>query len=374
MRKILVSLILLLAGAAYASAQFHEEKIFRKGDYGYDTYRSPALIQTRSGAILAFAEARKNSSSDTGDIDLVMKRSLDGGRTWSEMSIIWDDAENVCGNPSPVVDMETGRIVLAMTWNHGKDPESKIHTKTSIDTRRVFVSYSDDEGLTWEQPRQITAETKHADWQWYATGPCHAIQIRKGPHKGRIVVPCDHSKYGEGSNSHVIYSDDCGQSWKIGGIIKHGNESTITELSNGDLMLNMRCGDKELIRGEDKPYRLVAISRDGGESFSEMYLDEDLVEPVCNASICNFKGNGKPSKKILFTNPKHASKRVEMSISISKDNGRTWDRSILLTEGPSAYSDIIMLHNGDAAVLYEKGVKNPYESIVFTVIPRKSLK
>ena len=151
----------LSAGLAFtAQAQDGDVVLFKKGDYNYHTFRIPALTQTKSGAILAFAEARKNSGSDTGDIDMVLKRSTDGGKTWSEMITVWDDAENVCGNPSPVVDERTGRIILAMTWNNGKDPEKNIHAKTSIDTRRVYVAYSDDDGLTWSEPREITAEAK----------------------------------------------------------------------------------------------------------------------------------------------------------------------------------------------------------------------
>ena len=374
MKKILTIIAISMLAAASSYAQKHETVIFKKGDNGYHTFRIPALIQTKSGDILAFAEGRKNSGGDSGDIDMVMKRSTDGGKTWGEMSIVWDDKENVCGNPSPVIDRKTGRVILVMTWNNGKDPEKKIHAKTSIDTRRVYVTYSDDEGKTWAEPREITSEAKRPEWQWYATGPCHSIQIRKGPHKGRIVVPCDHSNYGEGNFSHVIYSDDCGKSWAIGGIVKYGNESTITELSNGDLMLNMRCGDPATVRGEDKPYRLVAISHDGGESFDEMYLDKGLEEPVCNASIINYAPKGKLSKKILFSNPKHPSKRLDMSISMSKNNGKTWEKAIQLSDQPTAYSDMLILPNGDVMIFYERGAKRPYDEMVIAVISKDIFK
>ena len=116
MKKIaLLSAVLVAILSLTAQAQRYEQILFKKGDYGYHTFRIPALVQTKSGAILAFAEARRNSGSDTGDIDLVMKRSTDGGKTWSEMMMAWDDAENVCGNPSPVVDSRSGRIILTMT-------------------------------------------------------------------------------------------------------------------------------------------------------------------------------------------------------------------------------------------------------------------
>lgn len=374
MKKIaLLSAVLVASLSLTAQAQRYEQILFKKGDYGYHTFRIPALVQTKSGAILAFAEARRNSGSDTGDIDLVMKRSTDGGKTWSEMMMVWDDAENVCGNPSPVVDSRSGRIILTMTWNNGKDPEKNIHAKTSIDTRRVFVTFSDDEGLSWSTPREITSQAKSSEWQWYATGPCHSIQLQKGAHKGRIVVPCDHSKTGEGSNSHVIYSDDLGESWHIGGILRHGNESTITELKNGDLMLNMRCGSKKL-RNEMSRQRLVAISHDGGETFDETYLDKGLVEPVCNASIINYAPKGKLTNTILFSNPKDGEKRINMSLSISYDSGKTWEKNILVSDKATAYSDLLVLPNGDVAIFYERGENRPYDTMVFTIVPKKELK
>lgn len=372
MKKIFCMAVMALIAISMAAQ--NEEIIFKKGDNGIHTYRIPALIQTKSGVILAFAEARKNSGSDTGDIDLVVRRSTDGGKTWGDIITVWDDGENVCGNPSPVIDEKTGRIILVTTWNNGKDPEKMIHAKTSIDTRRVFVLHSDDDGLTWSKAREITSQAKKPEWQWYATGPCHSIQLKKGPHKGRIVVPCDHSNFGEGNFSHVIYSDDSGENWHIGGIIKYGNESTITELSNGDLMLNMRCGNKEAVRGDDKPYRLVAISHDGGETFDDMYLDEGLEEPVCNASIINYAPKGKLTKKILFSNPKHPSKRLDMSISMSKDNGKTWKTVKKLSEMPTAYSDLLVLPNGDVAIFYERGEKRPYDAMVFTIISKNEFK
>lgn len=369
----LLPILALVFISQVSLAQKSEAVLFKKGDYGYHTFRIPALIETKSGSILAFAEARKNSGGDTGDIDLVLKRSTDGGKTWGEMIVVWDNAGNVCGNPSPVVDKKTGRIILTMTWNDGRDPEKAIHARKSIDTRRVYVTYSEDDGLTWKTPREITSEAKDMGWQWYATGPCHSVQISKGKYKGRIVVPCDHSKTGEGSNSHIIYSDDSGDTWHIGGIVRHGNESTITELRNGDLMLNMRCGDKNL-RANDNHYRLVAISKDGGETFEETYFDKGLPEPVCNASIINYTTRRKQSHKLLFSNPAHPSKRVDMSIKLSYDSGATWINRIKVTEKPSAYSDLLVLPNGDVAIFYERGESRPYETMVFAIYSAKLFK
>ena len=134
--------------------------IFKSGNEGYQSFRIPAIVTTNSGKILAFAEERVNGSSDTGNIDLVMKSSDDGGNTWNPIKVIWNDNDNVCGNPAPVVDRETGEILLLMTWNRGDDHEREIIDQSSKDTRRVFVSKSKNEGETWSTPIEITASTK----------------------------------------------------------------------------------------------------------------------------------------------------------------------------------------------------------------------
>lgn len=374
MKRMLVcfSMVICLLAAEFVSGgqPMAGEIIFRKGENGIHTYRIPAIVQTSAGTILAFAEARHNSGSDTGDIDLVLKRSTDGGKTWGPVITVWDDKDNVCGNPSPVVDRSTGRIILLSTWNNGKDSEKEINTKKSIDSRKVFFSYSDDDGLTWSTPKEITRSTKRKGWTWYATGPCHATQLTSG----RIVVPCDHGEFTkEGtsvSGSHVIYSDNGGKTWRIGGVLNVGNESTVTELENGRVMLNMRT---ERTGREEHGYgRLVAVSDDQGRTFGEPYYDNGLIEPVCNASIINYSTDGKPGSKLLFSNPETKNKRRNMTIRMSRDSGRYWERVCTLTEGPAAYSDLMVFPDGDVGILYECGEKSPYETITFSRIPAKA--
>lgn len=371
MRKALISFLVIICAAASMQAQ-DTSVVFRKGENGFDTYRIPAIVQAGNGMLLAFAEARKNSASDTGNIDLVMKRSSDGGRTWSEIITVWDDGTNVCGNPAPVVDRKTGRIVLVTTWNKGSDSESRIHARTSEDTRRVFVMFSDDNGATWSGAGDITDQTKLPEWTWYATGPCHAIQLRNG----RMVVPCNHGVFLDGkpagTHSHVIFSDDCGQSWSMGGCPGTGNESTVVELSNGDLLLNMRSwyGDRK----ESGYARIGAISHDGGQSFGEPFFIKDLIEPICEGSTIDYSPRGRKTGIILFSNPEDTSKRVNMTVRMSVDNGQSWHRVHTLTEGPAAYSDLCVMKDGSVGVLYETGEASPYETITFTRLSKKSLK
>ena len=256
--------------------------LWRSGSDGYHTYRIPALAVTNDGTILAFCEGRKQHRGDYGDIALLVKRSTDGGASWSRQAVVWDDAGNTCGNPAPVVDRASGAIHLLMTWNRGDDHERDIINGSSRDTRRVYVTSSDDDGLSWSSPREITGAVKQPDWTWYATGPGHGIQIRNGAHRGRLVIPCDHIEAGSKAYySHIIYSDDSGASWRLGGRAPQPgvNECEVVEISDGRLLLNMRS----YAPGERA--RQVALSADGGHTWSDQRADPALIEPICQASI-----------------------------------------------------------------------------------------
>ncbi|HPD48605.1 MAG TPA: sialidase family protein [Anaerohalosphaeraceae bacterium] len=177
--------------------------VYVSGRNGYHTYRIPALLTTSKGTLLAFCEGRKNGRGDSGDIDLLVKRSSDHGKTWSAATVVRDDGPNTCGNPCPVLDHETGTIWLLTTWNLGTDRERQIIDQTSKDTRRIFVTCSNDDGITWSPFREITSDVKNPDWTWYATGPCTGIQIQNGPCRGRLVIPCDTSKPPQKNTSRI---------------------------------------------------------------------------------------------------------------------------------------------------------------------------
>ncbi len=342
------------------------EYLFKSGTSGYNTFRIPAIITTLKGTLLAFAEGRKNSSSDTGDIDLVMKRSDDNGKTWSDLIVIWDDNDNVCGNPAPVQDIVTGRIFLLTTWNLGSDHEPDIIKGRSRDTRRIFLLVSSDDGRTWSEPDEITASVKQSKWTWYATGPCHGIQIRKGEYRNRLVIPCDHiESVTERYYSHIIYSDDNGSTWHLGGTTPQDqvNECSVAELTDGRLMLNMRNYDRT------QKARKVSFSGDGGITWSDLYSDPVLVEPICQGSLLAYHKR----KILLFSNPADENARQRMTLRISMDQGKTWKYSKVLHYGPSAYSDITILKSGRVGCLYEMGNSSPYEGIVFRSFNMKDI-
>ena len=336
--------------------------VYRPGEAGYTCFRIPSVITTAKGTVLAFAEARKNDCSDAGDIDLVVKRSADGGKTWGALEVVWNDSTNTCGNPAPVIDERTGAIVLLSTWNRGEDREKAIHNRTSLDTRRVFVFFSTDDGHSWSAPKQITDDVKPADWTWYATGPGRGIQLEQGRHKGRLVIPCNHVVAGTNQSfSHVIYSDDGGKRWKLGGIAQDStNESTVAELGNGDLLLNMRGSGR-------RKARQVALSTNGGKRWRHGYSDTTLIEPVCEGSLIRYRFAGKKDC-LVFSNPANRTARRNMTVRISYDDGKTWPVQQPLYEGPSAYSCLTVLPNGNIGCLYEAGVQKPYEGIVWTEV------
>lgn len=351
----------LLAGALVA-AQPQEPtapqltEVFVAGEGGYHTYRIPSAIVTPKGTLLAFAEGRRGGAGDAGDIDLVMRRSHDGGRTWTPMQVIGDNGPNTFGNPCPVVDRRTGTLWLLTTQNRGTDREKDIIAGTSEGSRTVWVMRSEDDGATWSAAVEITASVKAADWTWYATGPGVGIQTASG----RLVIPANHAEAKTGIHrSHLFFSDDGGKSWALGGSSEAGtNESQAVELADGRLLLNMRNHPPN-----PENFRMIATSTDGGKTLSEAKPDPTLVEPPAQASLLRLStAKAQDRNRLLFANP--ASKtRERMTVRLSYDEGQTWPIARVLHEGPAAYSSLVVLPDRTIGVLFERGDKSPYERL-----------
>jgi sialidase-1 len=349
-----------------AAAEYSQTDLWKAGSGGYHTYRIPALVKTERGTLLAFCEGRKKGRGDSGDIDLLLRRSTDDGRTWSAQQVVWDGGTDTCGNPCPVVDRASGAISLLATRNRGADTEKKIAAQTGKGTRTVWILRSVDEGRSWSEPREITAAVKKDDWTWYATGPGAGIQIEFGPHQGRMIVPCDHIEAKTNLYySHAIFSDDGGRTWRLGGSTPNHrvNECEAVELARpaGRLMLNMRNYDRA------EHTRQTAVSDDGGASWKDQKHDPALIEPICQASIRRIRWpqNDAPGV-VLFSNPASRDRRERMTLRLSYDDAATWPVEKTIHPDFSAYSCLAKLDGDTVGLLYERDKQGePYGRITF---------
>lgn len=352
--------------------------IFKAGESGYSCYRIPAIIKAPNNDLLAFAEARVNSCSDHGNIDIVMKKSNDNGATWGDSQRIVNFGNHVAGNPAPVVDEVKGNIWLA--FNTSSTDEKTIRNGTHV--REVWVISSEDNGETWGKSTNITlsvhkpkesslnsAYTFSEDWRWYAVTPGHALMLKSEPYAGRLLIPANHTTPGTFPNvsrSHVFWSDDHGETWVLGGDAPlKTNEVTAVELVNGDVLLNMRHYHGGGTRG-------FAKSKNGGATFGELFYPEELTSPVVQGSIIRYTTTEDSDKnRILASNPNSASARVNMTIRTSYDEGETWPYSYLVEGDFGAYSDLVIQQDMKVGIFYEGG--NNYGSLFYKSISLKTL-
>ncbi|MEM0924845.1 MAG: sialidase family protein [Planctomycetota bacterium] len=337
--------------------------VFRAGESGYDTFRIPAIVRTPSGALLAFAEGRVNSRADHGDLDIVSRRSEDNGLTWGPLKLVRSDGVHQVGNPCPVVDNETGKILLL----HNTSRNSEREVLSGIGAREVFLIESDDEGVTWGVPRNISASTKRVNWRWYATGPCSGIQLRSGTHAGRLVLPANHSVHFPDRDQweyrcHSLYSDDNGTTWNIGASSSvGGNETQIAEASRDLLIQDVRMQTDRL------GSRAVRFSSNGGSSWTPLQHDKQRPCPKCQGSLIAAPTGTAAQSRLFSSNPRGPG-RTHLTVYASDNSGTRWKPIKTLHDGPSAYSNLVITDDGNLACLFEGGETSPYETIRFEVV------
>ncbi|CCK30546.1 neuramidase [Streptomyces davaonensis JCM 4913] len=341
---------------------------FRAGREGYASFRIPAVVATQSGTLLAFCEGRVESARDWGHIDIVLKRSTDGGRTWGPLTVAAGNGVDLAGNPAPVV-LDTGRILLVHIRSAASASEAALlrGEVSDADGRRVWVQHSDDDGVSWSEPREITESVKKPGWRWYATTPGHALQLRTG----RIVVPANHTlpptgtdtgaeaKYNSG---HCLLSDDRGATWSLGYLDENTNgyinvnETTAAELPDGRVYFNTR---------NDSPSpgnRADAHSKDGGQTLHRPFRPQaGLDGPICQAGVLQLRD----PDLLLFSGPALPDGRARMTIRVSTDSGTTWQPRVTVDGLPAAYSDLVRIDADTVGLLYETGDFGAYERIVF---------
>ena len=311
-----------------------QSDLFVSGTGGYHTYRIPALVVTKEGTVLAFCEARKNSRHDDGEIDLMLRRSPDGGLTWSDRQIIADDNDHTMGNPV----------------RSSYESDDTIWLPYGRDNQRVFVINSKDDGRRWSVPVEITNEVKDLDWPWIGTGPGHGIQLQNG----RLVIPSwtgkgPHVSYQTIERSLIIYSDDGGMNWHQSAPFgeDESNECEAVELVDGSLYMNMRSQP-------ERHQRSFSMSQDGGQSWSKLEYDAALPEPSCQASVVRFSTTAQSDKnRVLCAGPADPEERACLTVRISYDECRTWPVSKILYPGAAAYSDLTVTDDGQVLCLYE---------------------
>lgn len=361
---------------------FEQEALFNPAqEQGYTCFRIPSVARTKQGTLLAFAEGRVANCGDTGNIDVVLKRSSDGGKTWSPLQVVNKGNGDTHGNPVPIVDNETGRITLITTYNKGRTDDKACDVPCP---RSPHEQYSDDDGKTWSQPVDISAQAKLPNWDsWYASGPSRGIQLTHGPHAGRLVFGVN-AETSDGTNSianhaALVYSDDHGRSWKVGAVNSYPHpvggtytqkpsELSIQELADGSIYA---AGREQ--GGTDVGNRDYAISRDGGESFSSPFTTvPDLVTPMVQGSVLRLQRAGR-GDRMLFSSPSDTDRRRWMMIRSSYDGGRSWEdaeQGTQITTDWSGYSDLVQIsdptaRSADIGLMYEGGKVDARDEIRF---------
>lgn len=353
--------------------------VFVNGTEGYACYRIPSIVRALNGDLLAFAEARLESCSDsTGTIHIVCKRSGDNGASWSALRVVAALKGFVCMNAAPVVDEVhgTGRVVVVFR----AASHSEWDIARGVGLSRAMCVVSDDHGATWSIPRDITAqvhrpynpayadgcsaaalpENRGEDWRIQIPSQGHAIQLRMG---GRLffagsITRGDRSIFD--SENYAFWSDDLGETWQIGAIIPRLglNEAIAAELEDGSILFNTRAYT------DGKPDGRRAVTRayfdsSGAIHYDQTVHDETLIDPAVQATLlrCTWRRQVEygGASRLLFANPAHPRARVNMTVRLSYDEGRTWAFSKSIDRGASAYSDLVMTRDGQIGLLYERG-------------------
>lgn len=343
--------IALAATVLHASVpQFAQQELAVAGS-GSPFYRIPALTVTTRGTVLAAYDARPTLADLPGSIAIVLRRSLDGGRTWEPQTVVREGTSpEGFGDPSLIVDTTTRRIFLFHAAGRHQGFFGS-HIGNSHDDPNILqadYSYSDDDGLTWRH-RRITRDIKDPAWGGIFAASGQGIQLRHGPHAGRLVQQYV-VRFNASNWAASAFSDDHGETWRMGQLVgPDADENKSVELSDGTLMLNIRA----------KPFRKVAASSDGGATWTGLRNDEQLVDPANNASIVRVHPDARPgspeARQLLFSNTESRDRRHNLVVRMSCDDGATWPIRKVVEPGGASYSTLARLPDGRFGLLYERG-------------------
>jgi sialidase-1 len=329
------------------------------------TYRIPGLATSQRGTLIAVYDNRYRSSGDLpGDIDVGMSRSMDGGRHWEPMKVIMDMGNDPAwkfdgiGDPSILVDRQTGRIWVAATWSHGdRSWNGSGPGMQPEETGQFILVHSDDDGLTWSNPVNITKQIKNPDWRFVLAGPGKGISMKDGT----LVFPAqfrgpNKAPVNGKPSSTLIYSRDRGETWSIGNGVKiDTTEAQLVELGDGSIMINCRDnrnrGNVDGLSG-----RTVAVTKDLGVTWQLHETDRiALVEPTCMASLIRIE-NVEYGSLLIFSNPASQEGRFNMTLKVSDDEGMSWPEkwhALYDARRGAGYSCLTRIDKDRIGVLYE---------------------
>ncbi len=328
------------------------------GDDGSKAYRIPGLVRTKKGSLLAVYDVRYNHSRDLpADIDVGVSRSTDGGRNWEPMKIALDMGKDPAfgfdgvGDPCTLVDEVTGRIWIAGSWSHGKFGWHGSGPGLSENqTSQFMMTFSDDDGLTWSKPRNLTKELKDPAWRLFFQGPGAGITLKDGT----LVMPAQFRSANGGETqgkpfSTLIWSKDRGETWTVGtGVKISTTEAQLIQLEDGSIMIN--CRDD---RGGS---RTIAVTKDLGKTWTLHSTDRKaLREPVCMGSLFRWQ-HPKHGDLIFFSNPDATDGRHQMTVKLSRDQAMTWperEHRLYDSRGCFGYSCLAIADSDHLGLIYE---------------------